>query len=362
MADPAPTQDPMKHPSVRLSRLKHRWPFFAWLLAAVTVTVLIYQQGGTRTLAGVGEKQITEINPVEAARIKVIEVATGQEVKKGQRLAILEPSVLETEWASVQAAHALDFRQAQRRFDDARLQAEAELNSLKLNKAREQAELAVLDAEVQRLQGLFDRRLIDGQDLVDLKARREALKAGLTHYPASIKQLEETIAWATSGRQTLAAEVSPELRKAYERRKELFELLAPHDGVVASVLRKSGETVSVREVVMTLAHKHSHRVIALVPEERALGVQMGQPFRVQSRMAARGEDVPATVSALSPEIIGMPQQRVLVPGRVVRGRRIILDLQGEHTFLPGEAVQVRSTRSLLSRPVQAEERSSDDTP
>jgi hypothetical protein len=55
------------------------------------------------------------------------------------------------------------------------------------------------------------------------------------------------------------------------------------------------------------------------------------------------EFVKVKVTGLGPNVIDLPTGQSLFPGRLIRGRPVFLEIQGEHHLLPGERVTMRAS-------------------
>src|SRR5690606_19164184 len=85
------------HSEVIWSRMKLRWPFLVWL-AAVGAGLYLYQHSSqSYTLNGVMDIERYKIAPLETARLLSLTVQPGQAVMKGDILARMDPSLLDSE-------------------------------------------------------------------------------------------------------------------------------------------------------------------------------------------------------------------------------------------------------------------------
>ena len=143
-------------------------PFFLWFQT---------QDPKAYRFNGVVESEAETVGPVETARILSIEVQSGQSVKAGDVLVRLDPADRAMDLAMNEARlknyeqdllryeqdivrQRQDLQDSERRCRQAVREAETAIETERMNRTRDAAELAGLQAEIKRLQPLIDRRLV----------------------------------------------------------------------------------------------------------------------------------------------------------------------------------------------------------
>ena len=350
-----------KHPAVRFSRLKTHWPFLIWVAAVLAMVVIAQQELGGQSMSGVIYKEVSEVSSVNPGQVKRVLVVPGQKVEVGQTLVELDTALIDAEIQAAAWSQDVESRQIDRQFTRMKFESEADLQEAELRLAQASSELQLLDKESKRIEGLVERRLVDREVLLDLEARRDTLRLTVSSYPDRIERLKRYSLWADGQKAALlekfdAPDSSPkrgdEVQKLLELKKEGYSLRAAGSGFVSLVHTRTGDVVGSGEPLVSIVGESANRVIGFLPEKNARDLEKGSIFYVSSSGNAGPVAVPAKVVSLSPEIIGLPQQAVLISSRVVRGRQIMLEIIEPHSFIPGEAVMLRSKASFKDQLAQ----------
>jgi len=131
-------------------------------------------------------------------------------------------------------------------------------------------------------------------------------------------------------------------------RQETYTLRALRDGVVSRIIKEPGEVVQAGEAVMTIVYDGVSSVTGFLPEFRARELTVGDRAYL-TRAARFSRAVPAVVTHLGPEILALPGRVSPIPGRTLRGRRVVLEPRVEHGFLPGETVSIHIEKPVWWR-------------
>lgn len=338
------------------SRIKVRWPLLIWLLSVVGFLAIWKDLGAKLIFSGVVTTRSHPIITIEPARVAKVHVVNGQQVAAGDVVAELDTSVLQGEIdAEVQAQaetiaeHKLEIARAERTFQQVVFEAEVDLRDLAIQRAAEQAELASIQQELDRLKPLVERNLADPLSVAGLRARADALTKGLEQYPAAEKARADYMDWARKALAASQAEnaVAPDpnnapAARALRARLPLFTLSAPVAGVITNVTVSAGEGVREGDTLVTLVENTSGLISGFLHEDMVNDVKVGQDLWAFVDPLEK-EYVPVKVSALGPNIIDIPTAQSLFPGRMIRGRPVLLEIQGAHTLLPGQRVTMRSS-------------------
>lgn len=353
-----------RHPAVWWSRLKLRWPFFVWVLAAVAAVFFYLHGGQFGGMSGAVDTVREEVAPLETARLKALRVVIGQRVKAGDVLAEMDTSVLDAEMA-------VEKLQVDRQFAQAVSRVEAALRDARIRQAETMGELEVLTSEIERMDQLLAKQLIDAQTVSRLRARKEALAQAAEFYPEMIRNLEEDLERAQKrmatvesemGSEASAAAGEPDVETSRQRlglldlRRASYALRAGSDGIVSRLYHGAGDVVQGGIPIMTLVQEGVQRVIGFLPEHSAQDVTVGMPVYM-TRAVGGGPVFSGKVTALVPEIMALPTRASPVPAQTWRGRRVIIDPLGPNDLLPGEGVSIYFERPwltmLLNRPRKA---------
>lgn len=337
------------HPAVWWSRIKHKWPVLIWIGAVAAAWFIFTRSGDSQPLTGVVEVIRESLSPLEMGRLLSVNVKPGDSVRAGDILAEMDTRLLDAEMA-------LERIEVQRLFKRAVLTAKTDLHNIRMQQARDEAELQALDAELVRFEDLLGRNLIDGQLVAQLRVQKQGLARAVELHPETVsfveQQLEEAEAMyrdaeALFGTEADAAVAATPDEKPTPRnrigllkqRRNLYVLRAQQDGIISRIEKEPGEVVQAGEPILSLVVEGSQFVIGFLPEWDAYNVEVGRKVVLRSPVGRRRE-VPATVTALGPEILALPGRISPVPGQTMRGRRIILEPEDPDAFLPGESVSI----------------------
>lgn len=333
----------MKEKKFKRPALRHRrrdlirqtfngWPWLIWIGAAVTVLLLL--PGGMHRIRfyGVAERTYEYISPLESGRLKSLLVNLGDAVHEGQLIGELDNETLASNMLMDQAS----LMKTRDKFQSIRY----EIESLKMERARTAAELKILEGQWKRTVDLRERNLILEQDVEDVRPQIEATADVLSHYPALITQLEERLKLAEQDVGLFDAEKLKQLQAVQCR------LEARSAGVVAEVLHQPGDVVETGDPVIRISNVSTSRVIAFMPEDKRLDLAEGERCRIiasASREISHGmvKTITADIRKL-PVFTGFGDQ-------ILRGRRIVIELDEGIELVPGEQVVVVPDVSIFDQ-------------
>lgn len=346
-------------------------PYFLWLQT---------QDPSTYRFSGLVEAETETVGPVENARILSVEVQVGQRVKPGDVLVRLDPSDRAVEQAMNEArlkdyeqgalryAQGADryrqtLQESERRARQTLQEASVALEAEKMNRARDEAELQGLKAEIARLQPLVDRRLVSETELSSLRPKAQALQQAVAQYApliealqqqrdqasADLQEVQKRLA-AASSEGSAADPILVSLRQAAESyrqaaAKDPAVLLASRAGLVSRVLRQPGDVVVAGEPIVRVAAAGSLYITGLLTQRQLEGVSVGDKLRVTRTANGRQAALTAQVELVEPEVMDLLDPFNPVPRYPVRGRRVRLRVLDENnTLVPGETVSLESGR------------------
>lgn len=348
--------DPRKHPAVVGSRLRARWPLLMWGLAVVVFLLLLNHLQGGITLSGVVMKDRVTIQAPFDGRIERWEVKAGDTVSEGQMLGNMDEGQAraglraeEARWAEDRDRRHLDDQRLRLQVSQTRLQASVDAAEQRQLMQAAEAEGHQVQAEIERLEPLVERRLTDPADLADLRMRRDRLQAEQEGASLVLASLQELSQWATAQEQ--AIQPPTEVRREdvvaeYTWQISQCKLTAPRAGRIGPVLAEAGQSVLAGTPLLEVVSPVSSRVLAFLPEARARDVQPGMRFTITSSRTPGIEGEGAVVEVLA-DIVGLETGTTLMPRQVTRGRYVMLELVEGKGLLPGESVILRQGRSVI---------------
>lgn len=350
---------------VFISRIKTRWSLWVWLVAAF-LGVLIYFHGGQ--FGGMEGSVFTQMNrsaPRDTGCLEVLLVEVGDSVKKGDLLAQMDTSVLEAEKALVEAQMrtqnaAVKSEEVQnlRRFDAAIIRIESERRDLRLKQREGEGELAALRPEFKRLEKLLASKLIDEQELMPLRMKIRTLESAAQSYSVTLVQIEASLAEAQKQKKSIEIQSATAIELIDAEAKMELHLLdlqiaacslrAREDSVVSRIYHYPGNMVEGGDTILASVVSGESRVIGFLSEYNARDVEVGMQAYLTS-VSGYGSVSTAKVLALTPEIFSLPGRASPSIGLGARGRRVILEIEGDSGLLPGESVEIHFSRPWTSR-------------
>lgn len=350
---------------VMLSRLKSRWSFIAWLLAALLAMGIYFHGGRFGGMRGSVFTRIETATPLTGGRLESLFVDVGDPVKKGTLLAQMDTALLEAEKALAEAqmrimASEVKTEEVQnlRRFDASIIRLESELRDLRTRQVEALGELAALRPELERLTKLFDSKLVDEQELMPVRMKTQAIEAATKDYPTTILQIEASIQEARKQKESIAQQSESAVALIEQEAAGQVRLLdvqiaacsfrALEHGIVSRIYYYPGNMVPKGEAVLSTVVSGEPRVIGFLSEYNARDVAVGMTAYLTS-VSGYGPVVEAEVVALTPEIYSLPARVSPIASQASRGRRVILKIENECGLLPGESVEIHFHRPWTSR-------------
>lgn len=308
------------------------WPWLVWIGAAVAVLLLLPGGFNKVRFHGEAERTYEYVSSIEDGRLKTLLVNMGDTVHAGQLLGEVDNASLASEMLMDQAS----LMKTRDKVHAIRVDVE----TLKLEEAKTAAELQALESRWKRQQELKEKKLILEQEMEDLAPQIEATKKVLARYPNLIAQLETRLEAAQEEIDLFNSEELVNLQEEQRR------LVATSAGVVAEVLHLPGDVVETGDPVLRISNVTTSRVIAFVPEEMRSQIAEGESCRVIT--SSSRETFLGTVQTVTADIRKLP----VFTGfgdQILRGRRIVIDLDDGIELVPGERVVVVPDVSLFEQ-------------
>ncbi len=359
------------HPHVLLRRILRSWPAFIWLLCIVGVFYLHQSAAKLSGMAAIVDTTAQPVAPLETARLATIHVVLGQRVNSGAVVASMDTSLVDAQLAQLDAemfeaeSSIGNFERSAlstiKNFEDAINSATASIADLIRRKESASAQLQQLETEQARLDQLFAKKLIDATQANASRPQIAALRNEVNSSPEQISVAEKRLKDALRGqddlRDSLRLGKGEDIKDAISRRAEAqrkifdanrnsatirlrnYTLTATQDAIVSRIMHQPGDVISAGDPIMRLVAAHPTQVIGFLPEVHLAGLKEGASVYV-SRPSGIVQPIAATVISIAPEVDTLPAMVSPILGQPLRGRRVIVRLDGPHDLIPGEGVRI----------------------
>ncbi|PIS29785.1 MAG: hypothetical protein COT43_03055 [Candidatus Marinimicrobia bacterium CG08_land_8_20_14_0_20_45_22] len=343
------------------------WYILLWAASIIVAVYLFHTWQVDKNLLGIVERRTHFVGAQESGRVQTLLVEPGDKVSKNQLLAVLYMSDLKsnlenlrTELSRLQKTENARRNAYNMQIEQERLRLNNEVSDLLERMATiesKSAELAGVNALIQRLQSAQDAGLGYNRDLADLHIQRDALVAYLNELRRGLTNQHNKAEILSESKHTLKNVDTDEMTEAIlieglkhteELRREIIEtenrinlrtLLAPCDGYVTQIITGQGDIVKAFDSIMTVEESHPSRLIVYIPEHSTLQPQIGNPVRIYS---SRSKKLATTgmVSFVHPGFT-RAEDRISFRGQIFWARKVQVDLNTDHQLVPGEVVTVR---------------------
>jgi multidrug resistance efflux pump len=282
-----------------------RLPLFVVLIGAIAWGVYAYlnRPPSSLVLTGIVTANDVIVSPQIAGQLSRLLVKEGDQVKKGQLLAVVAPDELQADTAYyAQNAQGLSsqvkeseaaLRLQQKQTADQIAQAESTLASTQAQAAAAAADLEQARVTYDRTQGLSKQNLVSQQDLDQARTTADAVKARLDSLNRQVEAQRAAVAMARSTAEQVAVRQSQvqtsqhmEAAAAAQHTKadvrlKYTEITAPIDGVVDVRAAREGEFVGPGQAIVTLINPDDLWVRMDVEESYIDHVLLGDTLTVR---------------------------------------------------------------------------------
>jgi HlyD family secretion protein len=220
-------------------------------------------------------------------------VKAGSEVKKGQPLARIESPELKSKLAQEKATLLSMESSLERQKISARQASLKNAQNVDLLEVKLQAATRLLE----RAQRTFDEGLLNKTDYEKAKDDLKVAQLELEHARQASKLDDETAAFDVRDKElqvTRQASISTE----FQRQMDQTNIVAPFDGLVASVAVQDRDAVIASQPILTVVNLEKYEIEITLPENYAADAQPGTAALIDYE----GRPYPGKVTAISPEI------------------------------------------------------------
>jgi len=261
----------------------------SWVMLCAAVVSLQFLAGGcgnkskSATYTGVLEGKSVQVPALTGGKIARLLVDTGDEVKSGDTLAIVDTVEL-----------VFQHRQLSAALEDLDVQKEIAETNLK----RTKSDLEYVRQREERAKALYDNQATPKQNLDDLRNEMQRAQAA---YQAANEQIRSVGARAKQ----LDAQTG-----TVEKKISDATITAPIGGLVSTLYYEEGEAVPPLQPVLELVHVSELDVKIYVPEKELPLVKQGQEAKI--RVDGVSKELTGRVSWVSPRAEFTPKT-ILTP-------------------------------------------------
>lgn len=307
------------------------------------------------TLVGEAEAVRTELRTAQPGMIADLNVDLLQPVKAGQRLGrviVNDPKVLEASLAVIRAETEVLRTTTDMNFERLRL----DWMSKRVEQVALQSELQQAEATLARMTALHRIKLVTDEEYDQARLTRDGITARLKAQTELISRIEPQLQPTDVGaNRTMPSAAVEGLRAAIKQKDEQLRLIeaqlsplflvAPIDGVVTQVYRRSGEVVSGAEPIVQISATRSERIIGFLRQPLPVEPKPGMEVEVRTRTfqrqiaTARVAQVGLQLEPISPTLLAAMRLPIsTIPTDF--GLRVHVTVPPELALRPGEYVDL----------------------
>lgn len=348
---PIPTPASQLWRQLRLQYL----PVVIYLAGLVGAFLLWTHWVAPPTLVGEAEAVRTELRAAQGGMLADLNVELLQPVKAGQRIGrviVNDPKVLEASLAVIRAETEVLRTTTDMNFERLRL----DWMSKRVEQVSLQSELQQSEATLVRMTALHRIKLVTDEEYDQARLTRDGIAARLKAQSELISRIEPSLeATDVGANRTVPSAAVEGLRAAIRQKDEQLRLieaqlnplplLAPIDGVVTQLFRRSGEVVSGAEPILQISAVRSERIIGFLRQPLPVEPKPGMEVEVRTRTLqrqvaiARIAQVGLQLEPISPTLLAAMRLPITtIPTDF--GLRIHVSVPPELGIRPGEYVDL----------------------
>lgn len=334
-------------------------PLVVFLLGLAAAAVIWTRWVAPPTLVAEAETIRAEVRSTLAGTLTGLAVELLQPVKAGQRLGevvINDPGFVEASLAVLRAEIDLIrttmdpvLSQQRTRLDFERLQLDWMSERVKL--ASLQVQLQLAESNLARTTPLLRNNLVTEERFDELKSLRDSLAAQFKAQTELIERLEPgirnfstTVATPEQGLQA-AIKLQEQKLRLTEVQLQPRPLLAPVDGVLTAIYRRSGEAVAAGEPILQISATRSERIVGFMRQPLRTAPRIGAEVEIRTRTLRRQiaraaiAHVGQQLEPITPTLLAAMRLPVS-EFQTELGLRVHVTMPAGFTIRPGEHVDV----------------------
>ena len=265
--------------------MKHT-PWGTFCIAAILLQLLILGCGNnskSSTYTGVLEGKSVQVPALTGGKVVKLLVDTGEEVKEGAVLAVVDTTELVLQRTQLGAT-----------LEELAIQKEIAETNLK----RSKADLEYVQQREGRMKMLYENQAMPKQNLDDLRNEMQRAQSAYEAARQQVRSLE-------SRKKQVEAQAG-----MVEKKISDAVITAPIEGLVSTLYYEVGEAVPPMQPVLELIHVSELEVKIYIPEKELPNVKHGQEVKIRVD-GVKGE-LPGRVSWVSPKAEFTPKT-ILTP-------------------------------------------------
>jgi len=290
---------PIPTPTAQLWRQLrlHYLPVVIYVAGLVGAYLLWTHWVAPPTLVGEAESVRTELRAAQGGMLADLNVDLLQPVKAGQqlgRVVVNDPRILEASLAVIRAETEVLRTTTDMNFERLRL----DWMSKRVEQVSLQSELQQAEATLARMTALHRINLVTEEEFDQARLTRDGIAARLKAQTELIGRIEPALQPTDVGsNRTMPSAAVEGLRAAIKQKDEQLRLIeaqlnplplvAPIDGVVTQVFRRSGEVVSGTEPILQISATRSERIVGFLRQPLPVDPKPGMRVEVRTRTVQR---------------------------------------------------------------------------
>lgn len=323
-----------------------KFNIFYWLIGPLLI-VSVYLLTNTLRLShreyyGFAENKQSEINLDKDVTIVKTLVNTGDKVKKGQLLMIVNNTDIHQQINQIQVAES--GIQLKNDLTESELKSEI----LKLEKERD-IEISTIHTKINSLQQETDfyKSLVNSNDVKDSEIRNpnetmiknlnDEIKEITQQYNNNIALYQKMI---RQPKQTKTEKALYSDKKNYLQSEiNKFQIIAPFDGVIGSINIREGEYVKAFTSLISFYEATPPMVLAYVQEKYDLNINTGDTVWISSAYNS-GKKTKGIISAKGNRIVEIPEKFRKIPDVRIYGIEVFINIPADNRFLQKEVLRI----------------------